>query len=320
MRFGVLLPHFGSRVSGAQLLEFARLADTGGFDSLWVRDHLVYDPHGFEADTGRTFVEAFDTLAFVAAVTHRVELGTAAVIPTRHPLMLAQQVASLSFLAQRRVLLGLGAGHRDAEFAAVGRPSTLTDRVDHDLPASIGLLRAAWDGPLRGEHGEHGDATIELDPKPPTPPGIWYCGTSPKALRIAQEHCTGWAPGRVTVDTMKQRIPEHRSPDFRVAAIPLVVVGDSARQALSGIDTDKLLDYARGHRWITEPSTGFRNLDDAEGLVLAGPAESFVSTLTAFSAVGVTDVIFDLRLQSADRLAALRELALSLHAYRRATC
>ena len=66
-RFGLLVPHFGEDADQDRLIQGARLAEDLGFDSLWVRDHLVFHPHGMEG-TDRTFIEPFVTLAFLAGV------------------------------------------------------------------------------------------------------------------------------------------------------------------------------------------------------------------------------------------------------------
>ena len=68
----------------------------------------------------RTFYEALTTLTVVGTVTTRIGLGTAALIPFRHPLVLAQTVASMTHLVGPRLILGLGVGAFDHEFAAVG--------------------------------------------------------------------------------------------------------------------------------------------------------------------------------------------------------
>jgi len=79
-RFGLLLPHFGEEADQDLLIDGVRLAERLGFDSIWVRDHLVFHPHGMEG-TDRTFIEPFITLTFLAGVTERIGLGAATIIP-----------------------------------------------------------------------------------------------------------------------------------------------------------------------------------------------------------------------------------------------
>ena len=87
-RFGLLLPHFGEEADQDLLIDGVRLAERLGFDSIWVRDHLVFHPHGMEG-TDRTFIEPFITLSFLAGATERIGLGAATIIPFRHPIIMA---------------------------------------------------------------------------------------------------------------------------------------------------------------------------------------------------------------------------------------
>ncbi|HEX6026689.1 MAG TPA: LLM class flavin-dependent oxidoreductase, partial [Solirubrobacter sp.] len=98
MKFGLLLPHFGVYADRDRLLDGARLAEQMGFDSVWVRDHLIFEPHGEMEDPTRSFFDALITLTAVGAVTERIELGTGSLIPFRHPLEVALSVATLTQL------------------------------------------------------------------------------------------------------------------------------------------------------------------------------------------------------------------------------
>jgi alkanesulfonate monooxygenase SsuD/methylene tetrahydromethanopterin reductase-like flavin-dependent oxidoreductase (luciferase family) len=85
LKFGLLLPHFCEHASVANCLEGARRAEAYGFDSVWVRDHLVFEPHGIEG-SDNTHVEGLLLLSAIAAVTNRISLGTSMAICHRHPI------------------------------------------------------------------------------------------------------------------------------------------------------------------------------------------------------------------------------------------
>jgi len=89
MKFGLLLPHFGEHASKRNVIDGSVLAEQVGFDSVWVRDHLVFEPHGEMEKPDRTFYDALTTLTAIGAVTERIELGTGSLIPFRHPLVTA---------------------------------------------------------------------------------------------------------------------------------------------------------------------------------------------------------------------------------------
>ena len=103
MTYGVLVPHFGEAATPKRIIEGAVLAEDIGLDAVWVRDHLLWTPHGMEG-TDPTFVEPLTALAAIASRTSKVYLGTAVLIPLRWPLKLAQDLASLSYLAGGRVI------------------------------------------------------------------------------------------------------------------------------------------------------------------------------------------------------------------------
>lgn len=297
-RLGVLLPHFGARASSELILQTAAAAEEAGFDSVWVRDHLVYQPHP-QDDPDPTFYEAFTTLAFVAGATRRVALGTAAAIPFRDPLSLSRIVASLSSLSNRPVELGIGAGLHDVEFqlsAVAG--SSLSARAESVLRETVEVLRQAWTGALEGPVGGHYPIPpAATRPVPPVAPRIWYCGTSPRSVRFGASWCDGWIPGRITSFMLARRLGEVKEPPRRVAAIPLVALGADPSDALRAVDVGALLAYANRHRWLV-PASGdsFQTVADLDGLLLRGSPSDIGRQAAALAAAGATDVILDFRL------------------------
>ena len=119
MNYGVLVPHYGKYCTAERLMSGAKRIEELGFDSLWVRDHLIWKPHGMEG-TDQTFLDPFITLAAMAGVTKKIALGTAVLIPVRWPLKVAQNFSSLSFLSERLIHAGFGIGSNPQELAAAG--------------------------------------------------------------------------------------------------------------------------------------------------------------------------------------------------------
>lgn len=98
--------------------ELARLADGLGFRALWLRDVPVYDP-GF-GDAAQVF-EVFTYLGYLAGVTDRILLGTAAVVlPIREPILTLKAAASIERLSRGRLLLGVASGDRPVEYPLFG--------------------------------------------------------------------------------------------------------------------------------------------------------------------------------------------------------
>ncbi|MCA1553867.1 MAG: LLM class flavin-dependent oxidoreductase, partial [Chloroflexi bacterium] len=116
MQFGLCLPTFEEIATREAILHSAELAEREGFDSLWVTDHVIM-AQGQEHPYGHIY-EALTTLAVVAGMTERVRLGTSIIVlPQRSAVVVAKEVATLDALSNGRVILGVGAGWNEKEFA-----------------------------------------------------------------------------------------------------------------------------------------------------------------------------------------------------------
>jgi probable F420-dependent oxidoreductase len=118
----------------------AQAAEAAGFESLWTGEHIVLPepqvpPSPVPADT--PFIDSAIALAFVAANTRRVRLGTGIIIlPQRNPVVLAKELASLDVLSNGRLIFGIGIGYLQPEFAAIAAP------FDHKGPRTEEFLAA----------------------------------------------------------------------------------------------------------------------------------------------------------------------------------
>ncbi|SFI66164.1 probable F420-dependent oxidoreductase, Rv2161c family [Amycolatopsis sacchari] len=178
----------------AETLRFARRAEELGYGSWWAGEHVVV-PSPRTPDTpmdpADPILDPLVHLAFVAAVTERIELGTGIVIlPQRNPVVLAKQVASLDALSGGRLLLGVGAGYLEPELAAVGVPmSERGRRTDEYLDA----MRSLWLDPRPAYEGEHVSFSgVDAHPRPAREPRVVIGGHSPAAFRRAVARGHGW--------------------------------------------------------------------------------------------------------------------------------
>jgi probable F420-dependent oxidoreductase len=176
-RFGVFLPSYvweGDGVDRARgIKEFARAVEDMGFDSLFVTDHLIAAKRFYSV----SFLEPLQALAVAAGATSRVRLGTSILImPLRHPVMLAKELATLQFLSENRVILGAGVGWNEFEYAALGvKKSERGKRTDEMLDIMIPLLEGET-VTYRGELYSVEDLYIE--PRSAQRPEIWIGGGS----------------------------------------------------------------------------------------------------------------------------------------------
>ncbi len=176
-RFGVFLPSFVWSEDGPERAEgistFAREVENIGFDSIFITDHLLAAKQFYSV----SFLEPLTTLAYVAAVTNRVKLGTSVLVtPIREPVLLAKQLATMQFLSSDRVILGAGIGWYPPEYAATGvKRSERGARTDEILDIIVPLL----EGKSVSYQGKyHSIEDVEIEPRTGTRPEVWIGGGS----------------------------------------------------------------------------------------------------------------------------------------------
>ncbi|HKC27637.1 MAG TPA: LLM class flavin-dependent oxidoreductase [Jatrophihabitans sp.] len=301
-KYGLLLPHFGEEADRDKLLKGSQRAEELGFDSVWVRDHLVFEPHGEMEKPNRTFYDALTTLTAIGAVTSRIQLGTGSLIPFRHPLVTALMVGTMTHLVGPRVILGYGAGTFDHEFEAVGMGEA--DRVEL-VRSNAAVLRKVMtenDVSYSDDYFEFKDVTIE--PKPlggPVP--FWYCGATPRSARLAVEFCDGWMPGRISMRTLDKRIrtiDELATAAGRkrptIAVIPPTSIEQTREKALEHVNIPGLLAWANKAKFAVKPPSGqFETVEDLEGQLIAGNPDDAVAECKKFEQLGVEHLVFDFR-------------------------
>lgn len=214
MRVGLALPHYDTSLAGEPaswegVQRIARLAESSGFDSLWVSDHVFLDwsKYGGPA-TPQGALECWTTMAAVAAVTERVRVGSMALCNDfRHPGLVAKMAASLDVLTGGRLELGLGAGWYEPEYTAMGieldPPGVRIGR----LGEAAEVIRALWSGPAThsGRYYELRDAICLPGPLDPPPP-IWFGGKGDYLIKTAARHADGWNFSWVgSEDTYRER-------------------------------------------------------------------------------------------------------------------
>jgi probable F420-dependent oxidoreductase len=199
MQFGVALPNFGRLGTRQALVEIARAAEDLGYASVWTTDHVMMS-RGQDEPYG-SILEAFVALTWAAAVTQRVQLGTSViVVPLRQPVLIAKQAATLDYLSDGRLILGVGAGWNQREFGFLGMPF---DNRGRRFNEAIRAMRELWTSPdprYEGEFVQFGDVLFGPKPAQRGGPPIWLGGSTPAALRRAARLCDGWQPVGATPD------------------------------------------------------------------------------------------------------------------------
>ena len=191
----------------------ARLAEELGFDDVWVSDHLVVP--AAQAYPAPYLYDPLMALAFAAASTSSIGLGTSVLVGPQYPspLALANSLASLDHLSGGRLTVGIGIGWSQAEYEALHAPF---DHRGERLDEMVDLFRTAWrDDPASHDGKHYAFSDVRVLPKPAHEIPIWIGGGSAAAFTRAFTrgdgyHGIGVAPddAKALVERVRTRRPE----------------------------------------------------------------------------------------------------------------
>lgn len=205
--FGTSMPSRGDMASPANLRTLAQRAESLGFDSAWVSDHIILPRsvdsfYPYAADGVATFrpdedyYEPLAALNFLAGCTQKIRLGThVLILPYRNPVLTAKMISTLDVLSEGRFILGAGVGWMEEEFKALGldtfaQRGAVTDEY-------IQLFKELWtkDNPeFQGEHYQLSESGFQPKPVQKPHPPIWIGGHTNPAIRRAAKYGDGWMP------------------------------------------------------------------------------------------------------------------------------
>ena len=190
LKVGIQLPEVEWEAHWPDLRAMALRAEELGFDSVWYGDHLLYRLPG--DDRARGPWECWSILAALAAVTSRITLGPLVAATAFHaPAMLAKKAATVDDISGGRLVLGLGAGWNETEFAGFGFPF---DRRIARFEEAFTIIRALLrDGAIdfAGEFFSARDCELAPRARPGGPP-LLLGSSGPRMLEIAIPHVDAW--------------------------------------------------------------------------------------------------------------------------------
>jgi len=212
MKVGIFVFHTDTSLDPATL---AKRAEELGFASFWVPEHAIIPSQTSSRHRGSSdgtipepyyrITDPFVALARASAVTTKIQLGTGiCLVPERHPLQLAKEVATLDSLSGGRFVFGIGAGwlKEESEILGVDFPRRWSQTRDAVL-----AMKAVWRQDPAEHHGPYYDfPLVHSRPKPvqkPHPP-IYLGSTDKNVFRRIAEWGDGWMPIRVTIDDIKR--------------------------------------------------------------------------------------------------------------------
>jgi probable F420-dependent oxidoreductase len=270
MDYGIVLPHFGSfarKEAAHRIIAVAEAAESLGYSTAWAIDHLVLPAKvegGYAFNPLDPFLEPITVLGALALRTSRIKLGTAVlVLPYRHPIYTAKALATVDVLSGGRLIVGVGAGWMEPEFAALGVP--IAERGSR-TNETIDVMKALWTEDIPGYNGRHFQfSNIKSVPQlvqKPRPP-ILVGGMTKGALQRVVRRADGWiALGKSPADlsqplaTLREMAAKAgRKPDeLQICMLPIStpsleqVIEDLPRYAEMGVQHL----YLSMRAWTTE--------------------------------------------------------------------
>jgi len=303
VQYGLTMENFAPESkpvpTGDELVAYAQRAETLGFDSVWVWDHLFLG-----AKTAFPFVESLTTLTWLAAHTTTLKLGTGVlVLPVRNPTVLAKVAGSLQMLSGGRLSLGMAAGWYEREFHAVGVPFKGRGRA---METNLEILYRLWDeDSVTGSYDEMEFKSVRMLPRPTPRPEVLIGGYVDRVLQRAATRSDGWLTYFYPADSFARswaKIRNYaeqagRDPDQlrNVSQLPLCIA-DSFEEADVRVRSF-IGDYFDVAEWS----------DSTPDSAIRGTPEQCAEQLAEHLAAGVEHVVFvpcGYEMEQVERLAA----------------
>lgn len=291
--------HAGARLEWPQVVEWARRAQSLGFGSVWLADHLFLSIEKYGGPPGNHFgYEPLTSLAALARAVPSVGLGTLVLCAQlRPPAVLAKNLATLDRVAGGRLTAGIGAGWFEPEYAAAGihfeRPAVRLRQLAETVDVVKGMGAATEAYSYEGHHVRVEGARNRPPPLQPGGPPVWVGGKGDRLLDVVARHADGWnTVWAWDFEAYRQRL---RVLDAACAAAgrdPSTVVRSLGLYALVGEDEADLRRRFE-HTATVTPAGVLRgvSLDEWRRGRLVGTVEEVRDKVEAWAELGVAQLI-----------------------------
>jgi probable F420-dependent oxidoreductase len=272
MLVGYFAVGIGPTVDPKRIRTISTTAERLGFATIWAPEHVVlleqyaskypYSSGQFPAPVDTPIADPFTTLAYAAAYTSRIRLGTGiCLVPEHNPLVLAKTAATLDRLSGGRFILGAGVGWLAEEFQALG---ISFDRRAQRTREYIDVMRKLWTEPRSSHQGEFVNFSNVLSYPKPVGNGVpvWFGGESGPALRRVAQYGDGWLGFNLLPDQAAEKIRRieellrtngRKRSEVRLAVSPYtnpIKTDDLKRYRDAGVEEIALIGSGRA---TTEP-------------------------------------------------------------------
>ncbi len=293
MKIGLMLPIGEEKALGRpptfeHLTAMTLAAESGGLDSVWCADHVLFRSEG--DDHTRGIHEAWTLLSALAAVTTRVELGPLVLcVPFRNPAMIAKMAATFDEVSGGRLILGLGCGWHKPEFDAFGMPfDHRVGRFAEALEIILPMLRTG-SATFKGQWHRADDAVLVPPGPRPSGPPIMIAGKQPRMLELvaalADQWNAAWYGHPDTADDLRERLA-------------------NLRRALDAAGRDPATLTLTAGVYVKVSAD-----DDAPDNAMQGSVEEIADALAGYSELGISHLIVHLWPRTPEAVTKLAEAA-----------
>ena len=259
------------RAGARRMIERAQAAAAAGLDSLFVGDHHV---------TPTPYYQNTPILARMLANWRNAPAGALYLLPFRHPLLLAEEIATLAAIAPDRFILQCALGYGEREFAAFGinpkhRPSRFEESLD--------IMQRLWAGETVSHQGRWQFQEAQISPTPPEKIEVWIAAQAAPAIERTARLADGWiaSPGLTPAQAgqdleryIEYCAKHHREPGVKALRRD-IYIGETAQEA-----------EATGGKVV---SAGYRGFSPEATIV--GDAEAVAQAFNDLAEIGFTDIL-----------------------------
>jgi probable F420-dependent oxidoreductase len=298
VRYGFYLPTRGPTATPEALEAMVARAETLGFDSVVIADHIVmpveirsrypYTVDGAFPGQGDA-LEQLALMAFIAGKTTTLRLITSVmIVPHRNPVVTAKMLATIDVLSRGRVTVGAGVGWLREEFEALGAPDF--DRRGAVSDEYLRIFKTLWTQSPASFHGEfYSFDALRCLPRPmqvPHPP-IWIGGHSRAALRRTARLGDGWHP--VGANPAVPLTP----PELRASLDELFRLTEAEGRDPAALTISYKAPIYDAGRPLAAGASGTRR-------PFSGSGEQVAADIGTYAQLGVSELIFDFRSATLD--------------------
>ncbi len=277
LKFGFQFPNVMGYSSFDRLRKIAETAEELSFHSIWTSDHVL-PVEAFQKLERPGLYESVTTLAYLAAVTEKITIGSSVLLPLRHPLLLATMLNTIDHASSGRLKVGYGVGWYKPEFQNVGIPFSKRGKVATE---QLQILKKLWTNSSVNYNGEFytlENARVVPQPLQKPHPPILIGGASKQSYERTVEIGDGWMPFAASADEVRKGMEEIRG------------LASSRKKRLK----DDFLLYVDLPTTLKSKASGaLPKVDDEKEETLTGDASTITRRIERYVSLGVHQIIVE---------------------------